>query len=165
MSYNLNNPKYNKVDEVGDIIDKIVFILKDNSLITDEIAIAYEKELNDPNYDHFAKYKEYYKIDPKRKVLHVYNSICLGFKISENIIDIERNFPYKYRFNILNLLKDVFKKNKYDIHMRHMYEYYGSGDNIDIKYIKLSDFIEGNLSEYFRLKNKRYEFIREFDKE
>jgi hypothetical protein len=41
--------------------------------------------------------------------------------------------------------------------LRHIYEYYGSGDLLDIKHIRLHDFIEGCLSYFFETKNICYE--------
>jgi hypothetical protein len=64
----------------------------DYSLISDEMYIAFEQELNDPDYDNDAKYKEFYKVDPKINVPNIDISICMGFKIAGNIVDIERNF-------------------------------------------------------------------------
>jgi hypothetical protein len=166
MTYNISDPSKNKVDKITRTIERIEFLLwttSNKSLITDEIYDAYEKELNDPDYDNDAKYKEFYKIDPKKKVPNIDISICMDFKIAGNIVDVERNFAYKYDYNAYDLIIDIFKKNKYDMHLRHIYEYYGSGDMIDVKHIRLHDFIEGNFYRFLKTQNKHYEAVKESD--
>jgi hypothetical protein len=122
--------------------------------ITEQDLIRFEQELAD-GYEEYInqRYINYDMYKETDIIPNIPSTECLGYKIYGGIVDIERDVNLFHKDNIYSVVTDIFKKNVYDIHLRHILKFYGSGEYVSIRHIRISDYLMAHLSPYINNKN------------
>ena len=99
------------------------------------------------NYDYYAKFNPD-KYNDNIKLQNIKGTRSAGYMIYGGFIDIDRDVDYKHKDDYREVMLDLFKSNIFHIKKNLYYKFYGTGKNVDIKYIHIDDYIKAHLSIY-----------------
>jgi hypothetical protein len=113
------------------------------------INLLNEKVANNKGneYDYYAKYNPD-KYNENSKIPNIKGTRTAGYVVYGSTVDIRRDIEYNHENDYRKILLDLLKNNIFTNKKKIYLKFYEHGKNVDIAFLKLSEYMQAHLDVY-----------------